>query len=348
LYRQGWVADNWPKQHGGTGWSATQRHIFARECALAGAPRLAPFGLKMVAPVIYSFGNDAQKSRFLPSILDASCWWCQGYSEPGAGSDLAALRTRAERDGDSYIVNGSKTWTTYAQWADWIFCLVKTGEPGLKPQRSISFLLIDMKTPGISVRPIKLLDGGHEVNEVFFDNVRVPLDNRIGEEGKGWTYAKLLLTHERTGIAQVAFSRERLQRFKALFKTEQARGITTATQALLTRTAQVEIELDALEMTELRCLAAVSTGAAPGPESSILKIKGSEIMQSIDELFLDLAGHYGLAHRRDFFVEGEGEAIGPWYAAATGNHYFNNRKVSIYGGSNEIQKNIIAKQVLGI
>jgi alkylation response protein AidB-like acyl-CoA dehydrogenase len=205
-----------------------------------------------------------------------------------------------------------------------------------------------MKTPGISVRPIKLLDGGHEVNEVFFDNVRVPLDNRIGEEGKGWTYAKLLLTHERTGIAQVAFSRERLQRFKALFKTEQARGITTATQALLTRTAQVEIELDALEMTELRCLAAVSTGAAPGPESSILKIKGSEIMQSIDELFLDLAGHYGLAHRRDFFVEGEGEAIGPWYAAATGNHYFNNRKVSIYGGSNEIQKNIIAKQVLGI
>lgn len=349
LSTQGWAGENWPVEHGGTGWSSTQKYIFNHECALAGAPRLSPFGLKMVAPVIYNFGNQEQKARFLPDILSAKVWWCQGYSEPGAGSDLAALKTRAVRQDQHYIVNGSKTWTTHAQWADWIFCLVKTAEPIEKAQQSISFLLIDMKTPGITVSPIRLLDGRCEVNEVHFDNVEVPVANLIGEEGKGWTYAKLLLTHERTGIAQIAFSKERLQRARQLSHTVQRNGKAIMLDPIFAqRFACIEMDLTALEYTELRVLSAVATGAAPGPESSILKIKGSELMQSIDALFMEMAADYAMVHKPEQFSDDVCETVGPWYAVATGNHYFNNRKVSIYGGSNEIQKNIIAKTVLGL
>lgn len=350
LARRGWAGENWPVEHGGTGWTATQKTLFANECALAGAPRLSPFGLKMVAPVIYMFGNDAQKQRFLPPILNADVWWCQGYSEPEAGSDLAALKTRAFRDGDDYVVNGSKTWTTYAHWADWIFCLVRTGDESEKAQSAISFLLIDMKTPGITVSPIRLLDGEQEVNEVHFNEVRVPQENLIGEEGRGWTYAKLLLTHERTGIAQIPYSKERLQRLKALARSQRIDGeLAFEHTDFARRLAAVELELNALEYTELRCLASVMTGQAPGPESSILKIKGTEVMQSIDTLYMDLAGQESLIHNPDqFYPDYQGPQLGSWYAASTGNRYFNNRKVSIYGGSNEVQKNIIAKTILGL
>lgn len=349
LYEQGWAGINWPVEYGGTGWSATQKYIFFAEAAEAGAPRIIPFGLGMVAPVIYHFGNEEQRRRFLPDILASKVWWCQGYSEPNAGSDLASLKTRAVRDGDSYIVNGTKTWTTLAQHADWIFCLVRTNDTGRK-QEGISFLLIDMKTPGVSVTPIITIDGTHEVNEVHFQDVRVPADNLIGEEGKGWTYAKVLLTHERTGIARVGESRARFKKLVEMVETPPA-GIASLKEnaVFMSRLVETEIELKALEYTELRVLSAVSTGQAPGPESSILKIKGSEIQQAIDELFLELAGIYALPfvpeqYQSDFTEE----PVGPMFAASTAPHYYNNRKVSIYGGSNEIQKNIIAKQALGL
>ena len=341
LYAQGWVAPNWPQKYGGTGWNITQKYIFENECAEAGAPAVVPFGLKMVGPVIYKFGNDEQKARFLPDILQSNVWWCQGYSEPGAGSDLAALKTKAERDGDDYIVNGQKIWTTYAQLADWIFCLVRT-DGSAKKQEGISFLLIDMKTPGITVRKIDSIDNQHSLNEVFFDNVRVPVANRIGEENQGWTYAKYLLTHERTAIAGVPQSKKTIQYLKEVAAKEMSGGRPLIEDMTFrTKLAKIEVDLLALEYTELRAIASLAAGAAPGPDSSILKIRGTEIQQALSELAVEACGYY--AHALN-----TGEAIGNDYAWGISAKYLYGRAATIYGGSNEVQKNIIAKSVLGL
>jgi alkylation response protein AidB-like acyl-CoA dehydrogenase len=352
LHEQGWAAPNWPVEYGGTGWSATQKYIFSTELALANTPGIIPFGLSMVGPVIYTHGTAEQKQRFLPDILASRVWWCQGYSEPGAGSDLASLKTRAERDGDHYIVNGTKTWTTLAQFADWMFLLARTSSDVARKQEGISFILAQMNSPGITVRPIITIDGEHEVNEVHFENVRVPVDNLVGEEGKGWTYGKLLLQHERAGIAGVARSKYRLATLKSLATEAPAGGQPLMEDAVFARkVAALEIELMALEYTDLRTLAAVATGGAPGPESSILKIKGTEVQQALDELYLEAAGCYALAFTPELFgsleIEDDQRIGTPW-AADTAPHYFNGRKVSIYGGTNEIQKNIISKAVLGL
>lgn len=349
LHAKGWAGINWPKEYGGTGWSATQKYIFFNEAAEAQAPRIVPFGLSMVGPVIYTFGNEEQKQRFLPDILASNVWWCQGYSEPNAGSDLAALKTKAVRDGDHYIVNGTKTWTTLGHYADWIFCLVRTSDTG-KKQEGISFLLIDMNVPGVTVKPIITLDGRREVNEVFFEDVKVPVENLIGEEGKGWTYAKVLLTHERTNIAGVATSKKRLRKLKDMLNNPPA-GVPKLKEnsMFMARVMECDVELTALEYTELRVLSDVATGKAPGPESSILKIKGTDVQQMLDELYLEIAGVYALPFVPDQYDEGfDGERIEPHFAPDTAPHYYNNRKVTIYGGSNEIQKNIIAKAVLGL
>lgn len=350
LYTKGWVAVNWPVEHGGTGWSSTQKYIWENECANAGAPSVMAFGMKMVAPIIYTYGSDEQKERFLPDILQSNVWWCQGYSEPNSGSDLASLRTAAVREGDEYVVNGTKTWTTLGQHADWIFCLVRTGGPEVKNQQAISFLLIHMKTPGITVSPIYLLDGSHEVNEIHFDNVRVPVENRIGEENQGWTYAKVLLTHERTGTAGVANSKERLAGLKDKAKvTSDGYKMLSENATWQQKVAAVEIELLALEYTELRTLASVSTGKAPGPESSILKLIGTEVQQAIDELNVELAGYYSMPYvREQFAYDYDDTMIGPGQTANSAGKFFNNRKSTIYGGSNEIQTNIICKAVLGL
>ncbi|HEY1613877.1 MAG TPA: acyl-CoA dehydrogenase family protein [Rhizomicrobium sp.] len=346
LYGRGWIAPLWPTEYGGTGWTATQRYIFNEECARAETPPVLPFGIAMVGPVIYTFGNAAQKEHYLPRIRSGEDWWCQGYSEPGAGSDLASLKTRAVRDGDHYIVNGQKTWTTLAQFADWIFCLVRT-DPSAKQQEGISFLLIDMKTPGITVKPIIVLDGAREVNEVFFDDVKVPVENRVGEENKGWTYAKFLLVHERSGIAGVARSKKAIERLRTIARAELLDGRPLVENAAFAhKIADVEIELAALEFTELRTLAAESRGGHAGPESSILKIKGTEIQQRITELTLEAVGYYAYPDANAF---GDNEfPVGPDNAIGTAGIYFNMRKASIYGGSNEIQRNIIAKAVLGL
>src|ERR1700760_4650480 len=346
LYKKGWVAPLWPKQYGGTGWNVTQRYIFNEETAAADMPTTLPFGLSMVAPVIFNFGNDEQKKKYLPRILSGEDWWCQGYSEPGAGSDLANLRTKAVREGDHYIVNGQKTWTTLAQFADMIFCLVRT-DPNVKQQEGITFLLIDMKTPGVTVKPIIVLDGAHEVNEVFFDNVKVPVENRVGEENKGWTYAKFLLVNERSGIAGVARSKKAIERLKEIGRAELIDGKPLIeTDEFARKIAETEIELSALEFTELRTLAQESKGQMAGPESSILKIKGTEIQQRITELTVEAIGYYAYPYDR-FFGDNE-YAPGPDYAVGQAGHYFNMRKVSIFGGSNEIQRGIIAKAVLGL
>ncbi len=350
LYAKGWAAPSWPEEHGGPGWTMTQRHIFATELGLIGAPEPVPFGMKMVAPVIMAYGNEEQKKRFLPDILQSNVWWCQGYSEPNAGSDLASLKTAAVRDGDHYVVNGAKTWNTYGQYADWIFCLVRTDNT-VKKQEGISFLLIDMKTPGITLKPIVLIDGHHEVNEVFFDDVRVPVENLIGEENKGWTYAKVLLTHERTNISGVPRGKRRLKSLKRLAEgTDDGFGGTMLDNpAFKKKLAEAEIELQALEFAELRTLAALNVGKAPGPESSILKIVGTELAQKMDELFVELAGYHSLPFVPEQFEEGyQGHYVGPGNTAASALTYFNNRKLSIFGGSNEVQRNIISKAVLGL
>ena len=348
LYKKGWIASEWPKEYGGTGWNAVQRHIFDEECGDAGTPITIPFGLRMVAPVIMEFGSPEQKNFFLPKILSGEHWWCQGYSEPGAGSDLASLKTRAERQGDHYIVNGQKTWTTLAQYADWIFCLVRTGTEG-RQQESISFLLIDMKTPGITVRPIIMIDGGHEINEVWFENVKVPADNRVGEENKGWTYAKYLLGHERTGIAGVGRSKAALKRLKNIARRESADGRPLIEdQRFRDKIAQVEMELQALEITNLRVISAEQEHRAPGPEVSILKIKGSEIQQTLSELAMQAMGHYALPYRGEAADDPEAAALASEYGGKSAAHYFNLRKTTIYGGSNEIQKNIISRMILGL
>jgi len=350
LARKGWVAPAWPVEYGGTGWTPTQRYIFAEENARAETTPLLPFGLGMVGPVIYTFGSPEQKQRFLPRILSGDDWWCQGYSEPGAGSDLANLRTKAERQGDHYVVNGMKTWTTLAQFADWGFFLVRTDPNAKKPQEGISFLLIDMKTPGVTVRPIIMLDGGHEVNEVYLDDVKVPVENLVGQENQGWTYAKFLLAHERSGIAGVARSKRGVERLKDLARAERADdGRALIEDFEFTRKiAELEIDLLALEYTELRTLAREQAGRGPGPESSILKIKGTEIQQRLTELAMEAVGNYAAPYFRGFPADSNEYPIGPDYAANTAPLYFNMRKTSIYGGSNEIQRNIIAKMVLGL
>jgi len=351
LAKRGWLAGHWPKEFGGCGWTPIQIHIFDEETADAGAPHLVPFGLSMVAPVIMAFGSTWQKEHYLTRIRENKDWWCQGYSEPGSGSDLASLKMRAQRvktrQGDRYIANGQKTWTTLAQYADMIFCLVRTSTEARK-QEGISFLLIDMHSPGVTVRPIIMLDGEHHVNEVFFENVEVPAENLVGEEGKGWTYAKYLLGHERTGIAGVGASKREIVTLKEIARREQRNGRPLAEDALFAaRMAEVEIELMALETTVMRVLSA--RAKAPGPEASILKIRGSEIQQTITELMMEAVGPYALPFdHKAMELDYQGERIGPDDAAPLAAHYFNYRKTTIYGGSNEIQRNIIAQMVLGL
>lgn len=346
LNQKGWLAPNWPKEYGGAEWNAVQKHIFEEECARAGAPRIVPFGLSMLAPVLMKFGSQRQKDHYLPRILNGDDWWCQGYSEPGAGSDLASLKTRAVREGDHYIVNGQKTWTTLGQHANMIFCLVRT-DPEVKQQEGISFLLIDMNSPGIEVRPIILLDGVHEVNEVFFDNVKVPVENLVGEENKGWTYAKYLLTHERTGIAGVGFSQAGLESVKRIARAESANGKPLIENPhFAARLARVEIDLMALATSNLRIISQAAAGQAPGVESSMLKVKGTIIRQEINDLARRAVGPYAMPFPSES-VEGDNDPVGPEYAGPVAAGYFNNRKLSIFGGSNEIQRGIIAKMKMG-
>jgi len=349
LYEQGWVAPNWPKQYGGCAWNAIQSHIFDEESAALGAPRLSPFGLSMIGPVLIAYASEEQKHKYLPDILSADTWWCQGYSEPGSGSDLASLKTRAERKGDVYVVNGQKTWTTHAHWADMIFCLVRTESTG-KKQEGISMLLIDMKTPGIEVRPIITLEGEHEVNEVWFGDVEVPTENLVGTEGRGWSIAKFLLSHERTGIAGVGASKRELAFLKHLASQEQANGKPLMDDPVFrNRIAELEIGLLALEMTVLRVASAESEGKPPGPEASILKIRGTEIQQTLTQLQMEAVGPNALPFLPMAWGENWiGQTPGPAYAAPLAARYFNMRKTSIYGGTNEIQRNIISQQVLGL
>jgi len=347
LNDKGWLAQNWPKAFGGAEWDAVQRHIYEEEAALANAPRIVPFGLSMLAPVLQKFGSKEQCDHWLPRILSGEDWWCQGYSEPGAGSDLASLKTRAVREGDHYTVNGQKTWTTLGQHANMIFCLVRT-DVDVKQQEGISFLLIDMDTPGIEVRPIVLLDGGAEVNEVWFTDVKVPVANLVGEENKGWTYAKYLLTHERTNIAGVGFSNAGLQAVKRIAKSELSAGKPLIENPhFAARIAQVEIDLMAMSLSNLRIVSQAAKGGAPGLEASMLKVKGSIIRQEINDLARRAVGPYALPFASEA-IEGANEApFGPEYAAPVAAEYFNNRKLSIFGGSNEVQRQIIAKTTLG-
>ncbi len=351
IYAKGWAAANWPKEYGGTGWTHVQKYIFADEQARANAPYFLTFGVGMVGPVIYTYGSEAQKQRFLPDILEFNTWWCQGYSESGAGSDLASLKTRADLEGDHYVVNGSKTWNTLGHFADWIFCLVRTNTDVARRQEGISFMLIDMKQPGVTVKPIVLLDGEPEVNEIFFDNVKVPVENLVGEEGKGWTYGKVLLQHERTGAAQVARSKYKLRRLRVLAGESTDGGARLADDPIFMRkVAATEIELKALEYTELRTLASISSGKAPGPESSILKIAGTDLVQRIDSLYLEASGYYALPYVREQYITDfpAADYVGEGTETMNSLTYFNNRKHTIFAGSNEIQKNIIAKHVLGL
>jgi pimeloyl-CoA dehydrogenase large subunit len=351
LNKKGWAVPHWPKEWGGTGWSPVQLYIFKEEMQQAPAPEPLPFGTMMLAPVLLAFGREDQKKRFLPRIANLDDWWCQGFSEPGAGSDLASLKTSAKREGDHYVINGQKTWTTSAQYADWIFCLCRT-DTSAKKQEGITFILIDMKTPGVTVRPIQTIDGSHEVNEVFFDDVKVPVENRVYEENKGWDCAKYLLGNERSGIARVGASKAQVRRLKEIAAMERVGDKPLIEdERFAMKIAAIEVELKALEMTQLRVVAAERTrkGNRPDPASSILKIKGSEIQQGISELLMEAIGPYALP---DQFRHTEDDRwneppIGPDYAAPLAPQYFNWRKISIYGGSNEIQKNIIAKAILG-
>mgnify|MGYP003624417967 FL=1 len=347
LNAQGWLAPGWPSAFGGAAWNAVQKHIFEEEAAAAHAPRTVPFGLSMLAPVLQKFGSKAQQDHWLPRILSGEDWWCQGYSEPGAGSDLASLKTSAVRDGDHYIVNGQKTWTTLGQHANMIFCLVRT-DKDVKQQEGISFLLIDMETPGIEVRPIVLLDGGAEVNEVWFTDVKVPVENLVGEENKGWTYAKYLLTHERTNIAGVGFSQAGLGAVKRIAAGEMAGGKPLIENPhFAARVAQVEIDLMAMSITNLRIVSRAAAGQAPGVESSMLKVKGTIIRQEINDLARRAAGVYAMPFASEA-VEGSNAVLpDPQGAGPVAAQYFNNRKLSIFGGSNEIQRGIIAKTMLG-
>ncbi len=341
LGAKGWLAVNWPAQYGGPGWTATQRYIFDLERARAGAPPASPFGVSMVGPVIYTFGNDAQKARYLANIAAGHTLWCQGYSEPNSGSDLASLKTAAVRDGDHYVVNGQKIWTTQAHWADMMFCLVRT-DPKVKPQQGISFLLIDMKTPGIEIRPIHSIDGHHHLNEVYFTDVRVPVENLVGSEGLGWTTAKFLLTHERTTIAGVADSKCEVERLKKMLReTRQGSGTRWDDPVARRRVVELEVDLAALEYTNFRTVAATEQGNPIGAESSGLKIKGTELQQAISQAMVELGGHLSLAWDNEVPV---GNAA---FNRSTRRYNFL-RAATIYGGTNEIQKNVIAKMILGL
>ena len=343
LGKKGWLGHAWSKEFGGPGWNAIQKHLFEEECALAGAPRVVPFGPVMVAPVIMAFGNAEQQQRFLPGIASGDVWWSQGYSEPGSGSDLASLKTRAERLGNKYIVNGQKTWTTLGQYGEWIFCLVRTATEG-KPQNGISFLLIDMKSPGITVRPIILLDGSAEVNEVFFDDVEVPAENLIGEENKGWNYAKYLLAHERTNIADVNRAKRELERLKRIAKTE---GVYEDNR-FRDEIAKLEVDIVALEMMVLRVLSAEKSGKQSLDIAGLLKIRGSEIQQRYSELMMLAAGPFAMPLIREAMEAGwQGDHVGHAHCAPLASTYFNLRKTTIYGGSNEVQRNIVSQFVLG-
>ena len=343
LGAKGWLGHGWPKEFGGPGWNAIQKHLFEEECALAGAPRVVPFGPVMVAPVIMAFGSPEQQKRFLPGIASGDVWWSQGYSEPGSGSDLASLKTRAERQGNKYIVNGQKTWTTLGQYGDWMFNLVRTSTEG-KQQMGISFLVLDMKSKGVTVRPIKLLDGECEVNEVFFDNVEVPAENLIGEENKGWTYAKHLLSHERTNIADVNRAKRELERLKRIAKSE---GVYNDIR-FRDEIAKVEVDVVALEMMVLRVLSAEKSGKNALDVAGLLKIRGSEIQQRYTELMMLAAGPSSLPLIHEAMDAGwQGDFVGPAYVAPLASTYFNMRKTTIYGGSNEVQRNIVSQVVLG-
>lgn len=353
LAERGWAAPNWPVEHGGAGFTATQNYIFDLEMARAGAPRVLPFGITMVAPVIMKFGTEEQKQRFLPDILHSRVWWCQGYSEPGSGSDLASLRMKAEDKGDHYLVNGVKTWTTLAQHADWIFCLVRTSTEERR-QLGISFLLIDMQSPGVTVKPIITLDqpveGFQEINTVYFEDVEVPKANRIGEQGRGWTCAKYLLEFER-GNAYSPALKQSLAGLEALAKTEPGGGGAPlmADEAFTARLRDLEVQVLAMEFVELRILGALSAGQNVGPESSMLKTRGTELQQAVAELALELCGYYGFPLDQSTpLSENLGPGFGPTHANGAAQSHFNTRKVSIYAGSNEIQRNIMAKLVLGL
>ena len=352
LFEKGWVAPSWPKEHGGCEWTPVQKHIYDEEYQNANAPRLSSFGITMIGPVLYTFGTKDQKQQHIPSILNGDIFWCQGYSEPGSGSDLASLQTRAELDesGDNYIVNGQKIWTSHAHHADWIFALVRTSIEG-KKQEGISFLLIDMSTPGLEVKPIISMDGGHYLNEVFFVDVKVPVHNRIGEEDMGWTYAKYLLGHERTGIAGVAKSKRKLKNLKEIAGLEQLGDKAMIDdQDFKSRVASVGIKLQALEITNLRTLAAVNVGKSPGDASSILKIRGTEIEQELNELLIEAMGYYAHPYQpgRLFNQQTNMIPVGPDHAVGLMEEHLLRRAASIYGGSNEIQKNIIAKAIMGL
>jgi alkylation response protein AidB-like acyl-CoA dehydrogenase len=358
LYDKGWIAPDWPVEYGGTGWDLSKKYIYDMEMALAGAPSTSNMGLRMCAPVVMAFGTDAQKEQHLPKILKTDVWWCQGYSEPGSGSDLASLALKAERDGDDYVLNGSKTWTTLAQWADWMFCLVRTSNEEIR-QKGISFLLLDMKSPGITITPIPTLDGPmpgeQEINQVFFDNVRVPVANRIGKEGEGWTYAKYLLQFER-GNAYAPGLTNQLNKVKKIARLERsdAGGAMIRDPDFRKKLAEVEIKVEALNATELRVFSGRANGEAMGAVSSMLKLEGSQMQQAITELALEAVGVYGRPFVQDTWAHlrpgGDNTTFrpGPEYAATAAPHYFNYRKTSIYAGSNEIQHNIMAKMVLGL
>jgi alkylation response protein AidB-like acyl-CoA dehydrogenase len=344
LGTKGWLGYGWPAEFGGPGWNAVQKHLFEEECALAGAPRIVPFGPVMVAPVIMAFGSPEQQKRHLPGIASGEVWWSQGYSEPGSGSDLASLKCKAERQGDHFIVNGQKTWTTLGQYGDWIFCLVRTSTEG-KPQTGISFLLIDMKSPGVSVRPIKLLDGECEVNEVWFDNVKVPAENLVGQENQGWTYAKYLLAHERTNIADVNRAKRELERLKRIAKQE---GVYDDMR-FRDEIAKLEVDVVALEMMVLRVLSAEKSGKQSLDIAGLLKIRGSEIQQRYAELMMLAAGPYAVPLIDEAMEAGwQGDYPGTAvHCAPLAGTYFNMRKTTIYGGSNEVQRNIVSQVVLG-
>ena len=344
LNKKGWLATTWPKEFGGPGWTPVQKHIFEEEYCRAYAPRVVPFGVNMLGPVLHKFGTKEQQDKILPRILSGEDWWCQGYSEPGAGSDLASLKTRAERVGEYYVINGQKTWTTLGQHANKIFCLVRTSTEG-KPQQGISFVLVDLDTPGIEMRPIRLIEGGHEVNEVFFTDVRVPVENLVGEENKGWTIAKYLLSHERTGIAGVGFSMQALEEVKTIAaKIKRGAKRLIDDPLFAARLAEVEIDLEAMKITNLRMLFRAQEQGTPGPETSILKIKGTVINQELRDLARRALGPLAAPFPGHL---GEGNILfGPPDTAFNAARYFNNRKTSIFGGSNEIQRNILTKTML--
>jgi len=348
LNKKGWATPRWPAEWGGPGWSVTQMYIFQQENQSAPAPDPLGFGVNMVGPVIIQFGNEEQKKRFLPRIANLDDWWCQGFSEPGAGSDLASLKTRAVKDGDHWIVNGQKTWTTLAQHADWIFALVRTSTEG-KKQEGISFLLIDMKSPGVEVHPIQTMDGGHEINSVFFTDVKVPAENMVGEVNKGWTYAKFLLGNERLGAPRVGSSQAKLKELKEIAQKRIVRGKPLWDHPRFRdKFVEAQIELKALEMTVMRVLSGIEAGAdqsKPDPATSVIKIKGAQMVQRMTELYIEAAGEQGVPWLTD---EGDNAQVGPDWTIRAAPNYFNMRKSSIYGGSDQVQKGIISKAILGL